>query len=193
MFRINAPAPGPPWQPTPHGWHSDCLPWNQQHALFTLIHIGETVPGGGGTLMLAGSHRRLAAIAARENPDRRTSRRSRATFHDGSAWLQQLMGLAPCDRPRSTFMTEASPPDEHGVRMRVIEAAGQPGDAWLCHASIYHAASDNRSASMRMMRLCMLQHAPGHHRDDPASDTPLARSVRPRPAGLERTEPALSA
>jgi hypothetical protein len=181
MFRITPPVPGEAWQPTPHGWHSDCLPWQDPRlALFVLTHIGATVPGGGGTLLLAGSHRRLARIAERCAGRQVTRRKLKAIIHDGSPWLSQMMGLAPTDRPRSTFMSEPSPADEHGVRMRVIEACGEPGDVWLCHATIYHAVNDNRSASMRMMRLRMIKFREGLSRDDPDSDAPLARSVRPQ-------------
>jgi hypothetical protein len=175
MFRISAPAPGQPWQPTSGGWHSDRDPWGDQRAaLFVFIHIDETVPGGGGTLVLAGSHRAQARLAT----DHGSRRRFRNAFQASSPWMRQLTGQDPVEGPRTRFLAADTPPDEHGVRMRVIECSGQPGDVWLCHPTIHHATNDNRSDRMRIMRLHMLNLNEGLGRDDPAPDTALARSVR---------------
>jgi hypothetical protein len=177
MFRLTAPAPGPAWQ-VPTGWHSDCAPWDQQQALFIFIHIGDTAPGGGATCALTGSHRRLARMAEGIPAGHQARRRMMRAFHDGSPWLRQLLGVETSEQPRSRFLAEDSPPDAYGIRIRAVECTGQPGDVWLCHATIQHSASDNRSDRLRMMRLCMLQLCDGQARDDLASGTPLARSVQ---------------
>ena len=181
MFRMTAPQPGPAWEPTSNGWHSDCLPSdNPRQALFMLIHIGETPPGGGGTLLIAGSHRRLARCAAElgaagNNPSRK---RLRKRFRDGSPWLRKLMGEEPADRPRAEYFAEPSPPDEHGECLRLVEAHGAAGDVYLCHPLMYHATSDNRSSHMRLMRLKMLELDPGYERDQADCDVPLSRCLR---------------
>jgi hypothetical protein len=129
----------------------------------------------------------MAWLAQGLEPGKRSAKRLKAAFRDGSHWARGLMGAGPQESPRSAFCHEPSPPDEQGVRMRVIEAHGEPGDVWLCHACIYHAISDNRAQLPRIMRISTLDLDPGRGRDEPGADTPLARSVRPRlahePAG----------
>ena len=186
QFAITMPQSGPAWEPTSSAWHSDCSPVNSQHSgLFVLILLADVVPGGGGTLLVASSHRALARDFARLTPPEvaRKARVHRERFNSSHPWLAQLNGLAPVPGSRTEYF--AAPSAEHapGERFQLMEAHGQAGDAYLCHPFTYHAGSLNRSSAPRLMRIKMLPLAPGESRDDPLSEHPLALSLRANPAG----------
>ncbi len=180
MFAITAPQPGPPWEPVAEGWHADCWPSSAEDlCLFVLIHLGDTEPGGGGTLLMAGSHRAFARYVFGLTPELRArkQRYHREAFPKTSPWMQELMGLVPAGGPRASHVFEGSPPDQHGERLRLSEAHGKAGDVYLCHPFTYHVGSQNRSGQPRLMRIKMVKMTEGQVRDQPGHQSPLARSL----------------
>lgn len=95
--------------------------------------IGDVAPGGGGTLLVAGSHRMVERFVTRE-PEmaRRQAKDARAACHRSNDWLAELAlgdGQEP-GRVESFMSTET---DVEGIPARVVEACGQPGDVFVCH------------------------------------------------------------
>jgi len=182
QFAITMPQPGPAWEVTASGWHSDSGPiTGGSDALFVLILLADLAPGGGGTLLVGGSHRALAEYVTTLTPEdvTRTARYHRGRFARSHPFLAQLNGLEPVPGPRSTFFFQPSAPSPDGSALRLIEVQGRAGDAFLCHPYTCHAVSSNRASTPRMMRIKMLHLAAGLRRDDLANTTPLAQSIRP--------------
>ena len=157
-FRVGPPnAEQGPWDVIDRNWHWDGNPTGQleeTRALFTLTFYSHVRPGGGGTLLLEGSHRLILPFFRPLGPDRGGAKQKslKRRFLQSHPWLAELSGYAPDrgDRVRR-FMEEGATVD--GVPLRVVEATGEPGDAILAHPSILHAASYNRAELPRFMRV----------------------------------------
>lgn len=134
---------------SPLGWHGEGLT-----ALFVVSFVGAVAPGGGGTLILSGSHRLLARHEARLTPAERAAKAApfRERFHRSHPWLMALTGKAasPADRI-AAFMGRATEVD--GVPARVVELTGEPGDMVFCHPSIVHCIAPNCGDAPRFMRI----------------------------------------
>jgi hypothetical protein len=163
-----------PWEFNPLGWHWDYAPTSPHAGVFVIIHIGETVPGGGGTFLASGSPRVFAHLQARrrQRPGRTVHVRDLVDDHP---WLKRLKaGGNDRQAMRDEFFQRATI-DGDGHALRVVEATGMPGDVTLCHPTIYHATNPNRAQVPRIMRFCMAT----LKREKPAPDTPMAASLRP--------------
>lgn len=131
------------------GWHLERL-----RALFVVSFVGEVVARGGGTLLLAGSHRLLerweAGLSA--EAQRLGFAKRRELFHRSAPWLKALTGLSgsPSDRI-GAFMDRNTNID--GVAVRVIELTGAPGDMVFCHPAIGHCVAPNCGDQPRFMRI----------------------------------------
>lgn len=70
--------------------------------------------------------------------------------------------------------------DSEGVRLRVLETTGGPGDAILCHPFLYHTASQNHSGVPRFMcnRTTTIKERMKFQRDNQADYSPLEVSIR---------------
>lgn len=119
----------------PTGWHADAprLASNRRPGvqLFTCLDLME--PGGGATMVLAGSHRLFnegRVIAAKEL--RGLLRRDEffRRLYAGTGEREGTVGDMP---------------------LEVIECVGAPGDAYLVDMRVLHAASPNASARPRIM------------------------------------------
>jgi hypothetical protein len=133
---------------SPVDWHRDGM-----NGVFAFGFVGNVVSGGGGTSILAGSHRLLQAW----EPKLQSLRSSDAAAHRGwfqraHPWLAALNGHVPGpDDRRAAFMEEGA--EIEGIRVRVVEMSGEPGDMFLCHPTIVHCVSPNCSGWPRMMRI----------------------------------------
>jgi hypothetical protein len=138
-------------------WHWDSpVAWHrpEMSAVFVFSFIGEVAPGGGGTSILAGSHRLLKLWDADITEGRRASdaQAQRARLWRAHPWLVALTGEAPspADR-RKVFMEDGATIE--GISLRVVELTGEPGDMVLCHPTIVHTASSNCGTWPRLMRI----------------------------------------
>ena len=143
-------------------WHSDCgdlrtvdgLPWLQFFALF-----GDVDPGGGGTLLVSGSHRLLAAYLA-EHPEQIDQQQWRPASQRSIPWLAALtQSVAGVDAEgdearRRRFMDDRT--DVDGAPVRVVEACGRPGDVFVCHPLTIHCRPPNASDRPRFLRSTQL-------------------------------------
>jgi hypothetical protein len=121
----------------PEGWHVD-LPrlatgGSTGVQLFTFLEPVE--PQGGGTVVIAGSHR---------------------LWNDrGALRVKDIMRLAnqePFFRALQSMPVDVLPEGRVGdVPLRVVELTGRPGDVWLIDLRLFHSAAPNISARPRMM------------------------------------------
>jgi hypothetical protein len=125
---ITFPVPLP-WD-VPDSWHIDFAPASPLAAVRMFAFLTSVRPRGGGTTIVAGSHR-LA--------ERRIGMRSSDLRRDlaaASPWFRDLW--RPIDEDRvQRFMVEGA--EVEGVHVRVVELTGEPGDVVLWHPSLLHA------------------------------------------------------
>jgi len=139
-------------------WHCDFgnypaldpLPGLRAFAVF-----GDVPPGGGATLLLAGSGRMLVRYMAR-NPGTPRSLKAEVPWHQQIPYLRDLtLTDVPSDpgeneARRRRFMDAVT--DVEGIPAQVIEACGQPGDVYVCHPWTIHAKAPNASDQPRFLR-----------------------------------------
>lgn len=148
---VTFPSPGE-WAVTGASWHLDMWPglrldpWPNMLRVFTFLTPLE--PRGGGTLYVAGSARlAMALIAARRAKLR--SATLREAMKRASPWIAELCSPADGGERTRRFMDEGA--EVSGVRLRVGEMTGEPGDVFLMHPGALHAAAANCRQVPRMM------------------------------------------
>ena len=154
-------------------WHSDYLyvtPMDPLAGLRVFAIFGDVPPGGGGTLLVEGSHLMVERfIHAR--PDLALGPRTkttRAACHASNEWLRELtQGDASDPRRPERFMGEIT--DVDGTHARVIEASGQPGDVYVCHPWTIHCTPPNANDQPRFLRSPTLSHRRRQTEDPTAS------------------------
>ncbi len=102
--------------------------------------VDTVLPGGGGTLFVAGSHRLLNDVGAIRSQELKKRLREHSYFRD-------LMDKSIVDRNR--FMSEVHYVDD--VPLRVVELTGAPGDVFFTDLRMLHAIAPNASGNPRMM------------------------------------------
>jgi ectoine hydroxylase-related dioxygenase (phytanoyl-CoA dioxygenase family) len=148
---VTLPLCGATWD-VPHAqWHMD---WPARGRLDTPLGIrlfayaDHVPPGGGGTCVIAGSHRLVAQlVAAGRAGDGASARVKRRLFVD--PWLRALATPDAVPDRVGRFMQEGGLVD--GVPVRVVELTGAPGDVVLTHPWLFHAAATNCSRAPRML------------------------------------------
>ena len=132
------------WAVPPNGWHVD-LPKLRNRGtppgvqLFALL---DTVrPGGGGTVVVTGSHRLLDGVPFLGPSMKHAKRLRRLPF------FADLMSEEPPNRAR--LMSESH--REGDVDLQVVELHGGPGDVCLVDMRVLHAEAPNASRAPRMM------------------------------------------
>jgi hypothetical protein len=145
-------------------WHLDTS-WSggMDHlsSLRLFAVFGDVPPGGGGTLLVAGSphfvHRHGATNPEEAHRDLKSSDAARLLFLS-HPWLAEL---ALSERPdkwdsayeearRQKFMSSAT--DLEGTPARVVEAGGSPGDVYVCHPWTIHCRPPIASDGPRFIR-----------------------------------------
>ena len=129
--------------------------WSPEQAILPLFCFSDVEPGGGGTLLAAGSHR----IAAR------------------LLWESEPTGLASDDIwPEMNRRLDA-------MGWEIVEVTAQAGDVVLAHPLVFHSSNPNHGTRPRVMaqpRYDMIEPKRTAGRDLCPVEVPLARS---RPAG----------
>jgi hypothetical protein len=146
------------WELTDKAWHWDDTLINhfgqRSTGLFIFTLFSDVQSRGGGTLFVSGSHRLIEQFYHRLPPaDQRLKQKPlKNRFAESQSWLAELTGLTSESHHRAQrFMAETTEVD--GVPVKVIEVTGEPGDAYLCHPAILHAASPNHAEAPRFMRV----------------------------------------
>ena len=150
----NLPGHAAPWTVPHAAWHVDeptvagqVAGW----ALLGFVFLDTVEPGGGATVAIAGSHRRLAIVAAERAA---AGAATVLTTDDALAelrrepWFAALLTVGePADR-RRRFMAE--PYVSAGIPLRVVELTGEPGDVVLMDPRCLHTISANASPRARL-------------------------------------------
>lgn len=137
----------------PHGgWHLDVPVRGAPGSTLVLKWLGyleAVAPGAGGTVVLAGSHRLVAAWqrdAPAGDPGRSPAVRDAVFALD--PWFRVLTSdeAGPAREEALSAGTSV-----HGVDVRVIELDGAAGDVVLLHPHLLHAAAPNHGSAARVM------------------------------------------
>jgi len=137
----------------PHAaWHLDFAPRctdGSLPGLRVLVFLAQTDPQGGGTVVLAGSHR-LVQRAATQDPALTHSEQVRRLLARRHAWLRDLWSTQGAPDERSArFLHTSHRIDD--VDLRVLALAGAAGDLIVMHPWLFHAAAPNCNTSPRLM------------------------------------------
>lgn len=114
-------------------------------------------PGGGATVFIEGMHhvllRYYAALSDAERRAKHGTHRKRVmNMHP---WLRELRGATHDVEDRSAHFMERDG-DIDGMRVRVREMTGDPGDVYLLHPLTVHCWAPNARDTPRIMRTKMI-------------------------------------
>ncbi|HEX3364801.1 hypothetical protein [Phenylobacterium sp.] len=137
------------WDVPREHWHIDlgARPGDLRLARLFAI-LAPSRPGGGGTGYVAGSHRLFEALFE-ETGGALPSAQARQRLEAGSPWFAALTSRRDEGERIRRFMEAGSEVD--GVRVRVCEMLGEPGDVIVMHPLMLHAPTPNVLATPRMM------------------------------------------
>jgi hypothetical protein len=150
---LTFPSPGD-WT-LPHGtWHTDFGIERTSGfvaGVKVFAFVTDVEPGGGGTVVIAGSHRLVERFAEAEHlpSGTATNLRTWARLLGGHPVLRDIdvAGTEP-DRTRRLLDVEA---DVDGLLVRVVELTGRAGDVVVTHMDVLHSAAPNRRRVPRLM------------------------------------------
>jgi hypothetical protein len=143
------------WDVTSKQWHWHGNPLrNSGHLrdLFVFSFLSQVQAGGGGTLLVEGSHHVVCRFFRELTPERleMKARDLKKIFYAHHPWLKALSGNSGEDDRQQRFMSEST--DVFGYPLRVVELTGDPGEAYITNMSTIHAASMNVLERPRFMR-----------------------------------------
>ena len=152
---VTFPIADEAWRVPSKLWHIDWFYSNTPEPLFGLkvfAFFGDVRPCGGGTLVVAGSHRAVERYVARSEVAKRDDfRANRLRFMQHDPWLRELARADdPNPRRNAYFMDDDH--DLDGIPVRVVELTGRPGDVVLAHPWLLHHAAPNTASYPRLMR-----------------------------------------
>lgn len=154
---ITFPTLGP-WV-LPVGWHFDGsferssppVRWVQVWGLLDRLE-----PGGGGTLLLAGSHRLVdrysrGDLSAAHRPGNGVNWTRFMTHYPA---LRNLAEGGTTEHPGRELLDQLH--DVDGVPVRVIELTGEAGDLFISHGDTFHCVAPNTTLRPRLMMTCFV-------------------------------------
>lgn len=161
---VTFPRSGP-WRLPANGWHMDSSDRPGDPVLVVFACLAPVRPGGGGTVVVRGSHR-LTGAGSRYAGLRSAQVRGRLAAD--SPWLRDL--LSPDVEPARTRRLLRSGCTLDGTDLALAELTGDAGDAFLMHPRLLHAVAPNAVDGPRLMLLQFLHRTPdGHPPAQPAS------------------------
>lgn len=158
QFLVTFPTPGP-WVMPHRVWHADTLymePVEPPFGVLVFSFLDEVREGGGGTLVLAGSHRLAPGfVASRSAIGTEPSSQSREAFFRRDPWLAELVSpdAARQSDPVARRTKFCAGTTIDGVDVRVVELTGEPGDIVLQHRLVAHCGAPNCTDTPRLMRV----------------------------------------
>lgn len=129
---VTFPMPGE-WN-VPHSWHIDFPAASPLPALRMFAYLTRVEAGGGGTLIVAGSHRLAEQRLGMRSADLRKELARQAE------WFR-VLGRRSDDPGRTKVLLDGDAVES--VHVRVVELTGEPGDVILWHPSLLHAVAPN--------------------------------------------------
>lgn len=172
-FHVTFPV-GRTWT-IPHTlWHADFpfdLPPTPRPGVKLFIFVSDVPPGGGGTLVITGSHRLVAhAVAAASPAGRADTRGMRLRLLASHPWLRALTTADEASDRAERFMGRAEVIDD--VPVQVAELSGVAGEIVVTDPWLFHCRAINAGTAPRFMRSI----------DVYRRDCHPARFARPAPA-----------
>jgi ectoine hydroxylase-related dioxygenase (phytanoyl-CoA dioxygenase family) len=141
------------WDVPSSQWHTDFVAQGASEALpgvRLLAFLAPVVPSGGGTVVLAGSHRLVRLLVGGCDPGQVfQSTELRRILTGRYPWLRGLMSPDDSVERIARFMDRGAVLD--GVDVRVVELVGEAGDVILMHPWCFHAPAPNCATEVRMM------------------------------------------
>lgn len=145
---VTFPVPGVDWTVPSSGWHVDSHgPDHELPGVTVFAFLMPVAAGGGGTVVLPGSHRLFNGHIRATGTWRPAE--VRAALGAEHPWLRDLWGDGTEPDRVARCLDEGTVID--GTRMRARELTGSPGDVVLMHSRTLHAAAPNGRAVPRMM------------------------------------------
>jgi hypothetical protein len=145
---VTFPAPDAGWDVPSSGWHVDSYgPDHELPGITVFAFLEPVAPRGGGTAVLAPSHRLFNHEIATTGTWRPGE--VKAALSARHPWLRDLWGPGTESGRVARYLDEGATVD--GTHLRVRELTGSPGDIILMHPRTLHAAAPNSLATPRMM------------------------------------------
>jgi hypothetical protein len=137
----------------PHNvWHLDipaAATLGEMAVIRTFVFLDTVRPRGGGTCYVEGSHRVVMDRARQAPPgERLRSAEMKTLLQKEEPWFTALFTRGGPDRERR-FMVEGG--EARGIRVRVRELTGAPGDAFIMHPAMLHTIAPNERDVPRLM------------------------------------------
>jgi hypothetical protein len=123
----------------PDGWHADSprLASGRSPGVQLFAFLEEVSPGGGGTVVVAGSHRLL-------NEGRHLRSKEIRRRLSSEAFFRPAPGASAAELMARRGRVE-------GVELGLVELTGGPGDAWIVDLRTLHSMAPNAADRPRMM------------------------------------------
>jgi hypothetical protein len=143
------------WEIPRGGWHLDG-PAGRSVDAFTRVAVfaflERVEPGGGGTVVAAGSHKVVRdTIAAALPKGAWSSGKMRKALQKTEPWFGDLLSKdGPEERQHKMSVPSLS---LQGHPLHVIECTGAPGDVFMTHPWLFHGGAPNANAVPRQMLL----------------------------------------
>ena len=130
------------WEVPHNVWHLDVprLPCCHIPGVQVFTFLETVTPAGGGTLVVAGSHRLLNGSQRISSKDVKRQLKREPYFHD-------LMSKDTPNRERFTRQKGTC----NGVQLQVVELHGEPGDVYFTDLRVLHAPAPNATGTPRIM------------------------------------------
>ena len=151
---VTFPVRDRPWTVPSAVWHVDfsfALPPRPLAGVKVFTFLSDVPHQGGGTLVVAGSHRVIERfVQGRPRAQLENTRRTRLALFASHPWLQDLGSATSADDRVRRFMDA----EERiaGVPVRVVELTGIAGDIVLTHPWLLHCRAPNCADAPRFMR-----------------------------------------
>jgi len=137
------------------------LPHAALNAIDARVRCQNHAPGGGGTLVVAGSHRLVAALADEGAAATDDPLGARPGGAGQVAWLGFRDLFSPDRDPDRSRRLLDDGAVLDGVTVRLVELTGAADDVMVMHPWMLHAPSPNCSTTLRLMLMTTLSAALG--------------------------------
>lgn len=141
----------PPWT-FPDGWHMDCgfeQPSWPMFAAKLFAFIGDVGPGGGGTMLLPGTHRLVDRYRSSMDVPPGSGMANWRRFLRAHPPLADLLTAANDSDGGRALVGRRFTIDD--IPVDVVELEGSPGDIVITHMHVFHAGSPNTTGVPRQM------------------------------------------
>jgi hypothetical protein len=139
-------------------WHTDSNFHTTSETLMVKVFccLDTVEVGGGGTLVISGSHRLARRYASRVEATMRVGNTlGWRRCLDQDEWTRGLIHRDDDAARAERFMNARH--DSDGIELGIVEMIGQPGDAYVIDSHTYHCVAPNASSRPRMMLACVFR------------------------------------